>query len=294
LRDLSASEKKALKARPKGRNVHYPKSVRQAVAEGLKAGREPKSVLAHYGVRTFRLGKPRQAKLDILAPHEDAIRTKVTSGNRPNSAELKEWLLTERNCLVGMGKLLKCVKRMGLKGRLRRNKPSKGRRAIDPYLSEIRALIPPSGVVDFRAVQRLLADKGVKLTENGVRAALRARGIRFAARPRVFVHDQAKSDLRAWMSSEPFPSLQDLCERLDAAHQIRLTVKQMSDLTIKFGGKPRAAPNSRIDPHLAPIRKHLEANPGMQLPELSAWIFETFGITIGWSTLKRQLERLGV
>lgn len=295
LDELSAADKKELaRARAAHYSAAYPKALKVAVRKAIDAGYDPKEVRRHYGV-TEGFTKIRQPhpRPDRLAPVEDLIKAKLESSTPPSSEELLEWLRDEHHIVVHHHTLVKRVKKLGLVKRLGR-RTGWTRSVIDPHVDEIRALVGDAGVADLKLVGKWLRDeKGIELTQDGLRFALRARGIPVRRKQPIEFPPAAEADVRAWIALDPAPSMNEICRRLKQFHDIDMTHAMVMIRVKALGGKPAAPMPSSLESHLPAIRAYLEANSGTTWTALAVWVWKEFKICAANLTLSNGMRRLG-
>jgi hypothetical protein len=296
--ELMPSTKKAFAAAKKGsgRGYAYPKELKAAVRDAVASGHEPKAVFANYGVSPqVLLDYVPKARKDELAPYEDAVRAKIEGPRPPSCKALRAWLDAEHGVLASLEKWRLKLKEWGLFHMTGRESPS----VVDPYLDEIRATIPDGGVADLPLVVRLLAKKGVTLSDSGLRAILHRRGIPLSTIPVVAFNAKVEVDVRAWISIYPVPSIEVICKRLEDQHGLRMSPAQVS-ARIKAMGVEKAragrmsSPVAALAPYVAAIETYVVANPTETWTAIADWARAEFDIELKERTLFTCMHRNGI
>jgi hypothetical protein len=295
--ELTPAAKKAFAAakKRKGHKV-YPNELKAAVRDAIASGHEPKAVLANYGVSPKTLHDyVRRPRINPLAAFEDVIRAKLDGPATPTGEALLAWLKKEHGVVVKLWKLREQLGLWGLKGKLGGMRPS----LVDPYLEEIRATVPEGGVADLDLVVRLLAKKGIILSDSGLRSILHRRGIPLSTIPVVAFDGKVEVDVRAWISIYPAPSLETICQRLEDRHGLRMSPAQVSARIKAMGVKKAWAGRAwsafaALAPHVPAIKTYVVANPTEAWAAIADWARAKFDIELKERTLIECMHRNGI
>ncbi|MDF0498255.1 hypothetical protein [Bradyrhizobium yuanmingense] len=292
LRELSAAEKKEIR-QARYKRTPLPQFLVDAVREAIDAGHQRDAVYAHFGVSSELKRRPNKA-FDLLDSHQDAIRAKLEGDNPPGVVALRKWFKSDHGISVGAATMLRYIEKMGLAHRLpKKVKQSLGESRIDPYLDEIRAMIPADGTVNVEAVRTMLATKGIKLGNGGVRSSLQSRGILAIKKGPVGFSGVVRDDVKSWMEKHAGVSAMEVGRRLEELHGIRMSAFKVRRRMREIGDIKPPAPPELTETAEKDVRSWMAENPAPSVIEICRRLKRVHDIYMTHAHVSKKLSKIG-